>query len=124
MSVKAAGLALHFVLELAALAALAYWGVGAAQGWPMRLLLGVGLPLLAAVGWGVLRTPNDPGRAIVPVPGPVRLLLEWALFASAVVCLFAAGQPTWAMVFGLAAVIDYALMADRVRWLLHQRQPK
>ncbi len=46
-----ANLALRFVLELAALAALAYWGFHTGHSLLGDVALGVGAPLLAAVIW-------------------------------------------------------------------------
>ncbi len=50
-------LAVRFLLELAALAALAYWGFSEYDG-VAAVLLGVGAPLLAAVVWGLFVSPK------------------------------------------------------------------
>lgn len=115
------GLGLHFVLELCALAAMVYSGFRLGDGLGMRLLLGVALPIGAAVVWGVFRVPNDPGPVMVATPGIVRLLIEWAIFSAAIWMLYAAGQPALATVFLVAAVIDYAIMYERVARLLGAR---
>jgi hypothetical protein len=120
-SLKYANLALHFILELCALAALMYWGFQAGGGWLMKTVLGIGIPFLVAFAWGTFRVPNDPGKAPVPVPGLLRLLLEWAVFGLAVTSLAAARRPSLAWAFGLAALINYALMYDRLIWLWKQR---
>ena len=116
MSAHPLNLALRFLLELAALAAYAYWGWTAHEG-IQRHLLGIGLPLLAAVLWGTFRVPNDPGNAPVPIPGPLRLLLEAAFFAGAV-GLLATVRSTPALVLGVLLVLHYAASYDRVLWLL------
>jgi hypothetical protein len=72
------------------LGALIYWGFQVGEG-PMKIVLGVLLPLLAATVWGTFRVPNDPGKAPVAVRGPVRLLLEAAFFGLAVAALSSAG---------------------------------
>ena len=54
---KYANLALAFLLELCALAALGCWGFVTGGGLPAKICLGVGVPLLAAVLWGVLVGP-------------------------------------------------------------------
>ncbi len=118
MSITTFGLGLHFLLELCALAAMIFAGFRLGDALPMRLLLGVGLPLAAAVLWGVLRVPNDPGAAIIAVPGWLRLLIEWAVLGTAIAMLFAAGQPMWAALFLVAVVVDYAIMYERVLRLL------
>jgi len=109
-------LGVRFLLELAALAAYAYWGWAAHEGiW--RWVLGIGLPLLAAALWGTFRVPNDPGHAPVPVPGVVRLLLEAAYFGGAV-ALLSTLRPTPAVVLGGLVVLHYAASYDRVAWLV------
>jgi hypothetical protein len=116
--IKSVNLLLHFILELCALAALSYWGFKSGDSSWMKVLLGVGLPILAAVIWGSLRVPNDPGPALIAVNGRLRLAIEWGLFAGATAALFTAGRPMLAWTFGAAAVIDYALMYERVMRLL------
>ncbi len=113
-------LALRFLLELAALAALGYWGWTQNSG-AWRYLLMLGLPLLAAVVWGTFAVPGDPsrsGRAPVPVPGAVRLLLELAFFAAAVVALLASGQALAGLLLAAVTIIHYILAYDRIGWLL------
>ncbi len=118
-TIKMINLAVHFLLELCGLAALIYWGFQTGDGL-MKIVLGVLLPLLAAVAWGTFRVPNDPGKAPVAVRGPVRLFLEAAFFGLAVAALSSAGQPTLAVLLGIAVILDYAIMYERVIWLLRQ----
>ena len=118
---KYANLALRFILELCALVAISYWGFKTGSGWLVKTALGVGIPLLVAFAWGTFRVPNDPGKAPVPVPGPVRLLLELAVFGLAVAGLAAAGRTSLAWALGLVVLINYALLYDRLVRLLRQR---
>lgn len=115
------GLGLHFILEICALLAVAYWGWQSNDDLFPRLLLGVGVPVALAAIWGIFRVPNDPGPARVAVSGPVRLVIEWAILGFAVWCLFSAGLPTLGWVMLAAVVIDYVIMARRVLWLLTMR---
>ena len=119
--VKYANLALRFILELCALAAISYWGFQTGDGGLMKAVLGVGIPLLVAFAWGTFRVPDDPGKAPVPVPGPLRLLLELVVFGLAVACLAAAGRPSLAWALGLVVLVNYALLYDRLIWLWRQR---
>ncbi|MCB0206088.1 MAG: YrdB family protein [Caldilineae bacterium] len=115
-------LAFRFLLEILALLAVGYWGWVEHTGL-LRILLAVGLPVLAAVLWATFRVPGDAsasGRAPVAVPGWLRLLLELGLFAAATWALFGAGAATAATIFGLAVVVHYAISYDRVLWLLRQ----
>jgi Protein of unknown function (DUF2568) len=118
MSITTIGLGLHFVLELCALVAMIYAGFRLGDSLWMRLLLGVVMPMLAAVAWGVLRVPNDPGAAIIAVPGRLRLVLEWAIFGLAIGMLSMAGRPMLAIIFLVAVLIDYVIMTERVLRLL------
>ncbi len=97
-------------------------GIGAATltDGPLRWVLAIGLPLVAAVVWGVFNVPGDQsrsGEAPVPVPGIVRLLVEGAVFASGAL-LLSPVSATAAMILGLAVAIHYLLSVDRIRWLL------
>ncbi len=120
MSQNPINLAVRFILELAALAALAYWGWTQHTG-ILRFLLAIGLPVFGAMLWGVFAVPDDPsrsGHAPVPVPGILRLLLELLLFASAAWCLYDAGLVLLANVFGLIVLVHYIISYDRIVWLL------
>jgi len=112
-------LALRFLLELAGLFALGYWGWTQHSG-AARFLWGIGLPLLAAVLWGTFRVPGDPGKAPVPVPGWVRLVYEIIYFTAMVWALWASGLETWAWILGILTVLHYAASYDRIRWMLKQ----
>ena len=84
-------------------------------------MLAFGLPVLAMVFWATFSVPGDrsrSGKAPVPVPDFVRLLIEALLFGSAVWCLQDAGAVTLAWVMGAVLVLHYALSYDRIVWLL------
>jgi hypothetical protein len=115
-------LGIRFLLELCALAAVGYWGWSQHRG-PLRVLMAFGLPLLMAILWATFAVPGDPsrsGRAPVPVPGVVRLLLELAVFALAAWALYAAGSPVLAVVLAVAVVAHYIVSYDRIAWLVRQ----
>lgn len=99
-------IAARFLLELAALGALGYWGYQTGAGIPLKLLLGIGAPLAAAIVWGTFISP----QASVPVAVPIRVLLELGVFVSAAAGLFAADRETLAIAFLTAALIDTALL--------------
>jgi Protein of unknown function (DUF2568) len=84
----AANLVLRFVLEVGALAGLAYAGVRLADGTVAAVVLGVGLPLLAGVVWGLFVAP----KATFDAPLLVRLLAEALVMVSAGVLLLVAGS--------------------------------
>lgn len=112
---------LRFALELAALAAMAFWAWTSFDG-----LAGVGaailVPLAAAAAWGTFRVPNDPGPAPVAVPGSARLVLEAVFFSAAAAMLYLAGQEVIAVVFAALVILHYAVGRRRVAWLLRGGQ--
>lgn len=115
-------LTVRFLLELAALAILGYWGWRQSDG-PFRYVLAVGLPLIAAAAWGSFNVANDPsrsGQAPVPVPGIVRLGLELGLFGFATWGLFDLGLTTLGWAMGIIVLVHYGISYDRLQWLIKQ----
>jgi hypothetical protein len=113
-------LALRFVLELAALGAMTFWGWRATTG-GLRFVLAAAIPIVAAILWGVLAVPDDPSRsgsALFATPGAVRLVFELAFFGFAVWALYAVGQVKLAAILGVVVIIHYAFSYDRITWLL------
>ena len=111
---------LRFILELWALVAFGYWGLNQSFGL-FNYALMILLPVLVAVLWGVFAVPNDPSRsggAPVPVPGTIRLLLEFLIFGSAFLALYWGGLFYLSLVFVSLVIIHYILARERIRWLL------
>ena len=104
-ALKSANLGLSFLLELCALAALAYWGFLVSSGPIMAVVLGVGAPLLMALVWGRFAAPASRTR----LPMPALLVLKLAIFALAAAALAVAGQPVPAAVFAIVVVINLVL---------------
>ena len=104
--IKGANLALRFLLELCALVVLGYWGFTTGSGAITKVALGIGVPLVAAVVWGVFVAP----RAPVALPGFVVLLLQVSVFGSATAGLVATGHRALALTFAVVIVINAILM--------------
>ena len=104
-TLKSVNLGLSFLLELCALAALAYWGFQVSSGPIMAVVLGIGAPLLMALVWGRFAVPASRTR----LPIPALLVLKLVIFALAAAALAVAGQPVPATVFGVVVVINLAL---------------
>ena len=85
---KAANLALRFFLELAAIAALAYWG------WGVTWVLAIAAPAVWIALWATFGSP----KARVKLSTPWRIVFEAVVFAAAAAALWAAGQGVWAVV--------------------------
>ena len=58
--IKNVNLALVFFLELAVLVALGYWGFSVGQGVLAKFGIGLGLPVVAIIVWGLLGAPKSP----------------------------------------------------------------
>ncbi|GAB2920022.1 hypothetical protein GCM10027280_03880 [Micromonospora polyrhachis] len=95
-------LGLRFLLELAALAALAYGGWQAPAPIWVRLFLSVLLPLAAVAIWGRWVAPK--GRKVLP--DPLRLIPEWCVFGGGALALVAAGHPWLGVALALLAAGD------------------
>ena len=116
-------LVFRFLFELISLAVFGYWGWTLVDG-RMRFVLAIILPLVAAVLWGTFAVLDDPsrsGKAPVPVPGLVRLILELVFFGLAVFVLFNSGYQTFGWIFAGAVAVHYLLSYDRIIWLLQQK---
>jgi hypothetical protein len=93
-----ANAALAFLLELAALAWLAWWGWAVGPGLIGQLLLGVGIPLLAAVVWGRYASPKSTAK----LPKAAKMGIKAVVFLSASAALGA--QTDWPTGLGFAVL--------------------
>ncbi|GHG08812.1 YrdB family protein [Streptomyces filamentosus] len=96
---------LAFVLEVVALGLLAWWGWGAVEPTPLRLLLAVAVPGAAAVLWGLFAAPK--ARIRVPLPGV--LAVKALVFGAAALALADLGHGTAGVVFAVVAAGNTAL---------------
>jgi Protein of unknown function (DUF2568) len=110
-SMKAANLALKFLVELGAIAAFAYWGANAAGGM-LSVLLAILAPVVVILAWGVFAAPKS-GRRL---PAVARVPFELFVFAGAVVALLAAGSTVGAVLFGALVVVNAALLTVFRQW--------
>jgi hypothetical protein len=98
--VKAANLALRFALELAALAALAYWG------WGVSWVLAIAAPAAWIALWATFGSP----KARVTLSTPQRIVFEALVFGAAAVALGAAGEPVWGVILFVAWATNRAVL--------------
>ncbi|MFD7066342.1 YrdB family protein [Streptomyces sp. NPDC059913] len=96
---------LAFLVELAALGALAWWGVAAGDGVAARVLLGVGAPVVAAVVWGLFAAPR--ARFRPPLAGV--LLVKAVVLGSGAYAVHAVGHPVAAVCFAVVVVVNTVL---------------
>jgi glucose dehydrogenase len=104
--VQGANLALRFLLELAALVAFGYWGFKAGEGRGMKVLLGIGVPLLVVIIWTTFVSPNS----AVSLPAAVKVIVGLVILEGAAVALATAGQTAGGKVFGVIVVVNAVLM--------------
>src|SRR5919106_4043094 len=97
---KAVNDGVRFLLELCALAAIAYWGWRTGSSTATRLVLALAAVVLVAVVWGVFRSESD---AVVEVPTAARIVIEVAVFAAATAALAAVRRVGLAIAFALMA---------------------
>jgi 4-amino-4-deoxy-L-arabinose transferase-like glycosyltransferase len=102
---RAANLALSFLLELCMLAAFAYWGFTIGAGLFAQLLLGIGVPVIIIVIWGIFLAPASTRR----LQGWSHWLLEIVIFVLAIVALYTAGQSTLTMIFAAVYTVNVIL---------------
>ncbi len=110
-SLKAMNLGLKFLIELAAVAAFAYWGATAASGL-LSVALALAAPAVAIVLWGIFAAPKSERR----LPSSRRVPFELAVFALAVAALLAAGSIGPAVVLGIAVVVNVVVTTVFHQW--------
>ena len=99
-------LAIRFLCELGLLAGLAYAGAVLGEG-AWAWVLGIGLPLVAAVMWGVFISP----KARIRPPVAVRVMIETDLFVATAIALWFADAPVAGVVLAVFGVSTSALNA-------------
>lgn len=121
--VPVVGLVFAFLLELAMFAALGVWGWHLGDGGAVGALLAALFVIVAVLVWALCRAPGDlpHGRSRLPVPGSVRIAIEWAILALAVYGIWTAWSRAAGETLLTAGVIHYALTWERLRWLLSVR---
>jgi hypothetical protein len=119
-------LTIRFLLELSALGSIGIWGWNQSDGW-IRFGLAFGIPITLAAVWGIFAVPNDPsrsGKAPIPVPGVVRLVIELAIFALATWALQDLRYIRISWIFVIIVAIHYIISYDRIIWLLTHKNNK
>lgn len=102
---KNLNLALAFLSELIALVAFCYFGFTLEVSLALRIILGIGLPVVAIVIWALYGAPRSKRR----LQGLPFLFLQIVFFGCAAVALYSAGQHLWGIIFALAFVLNTAL---------------
>jgi len=103
---KGLNLLVRFLLELCMLAAIGYWGFKTNSGWTMKIILGIGRPVLIAVVWGLFLAP----RATYPLRGVSFLAFELVLLGSGALALFAGGRADLGWIYTAVLVVNKVFM--------------
>lgn len=98
-ALKLINLAVRFLLELCVLVSVGYWGFKTGSGWFLKILLGIGVPLLIAVLWGMFAAP----KAAYHLHGFMLFAFEVFVFGSGVAALY--GTKNYSLAWGFAAII-------------------
>jgi hypothetical protein len=131
LSYHPANLLLRFALEVVSLVSVGQWAArfGESFGPAGRWALGIGVPLVMAVGWAIFRAnepalpgaPSNPKHPIVRVSGRARLALELAFFFAAALALFAMGNIALGIAYLFAQLLHHFWSVDRVVHLARNR---
>jgi hypothetical protein len=113
-----------FLLEVVGLIGIGRWGwqLGTSTLW--SLSLSALLVALSSAIWALFRTPGfvpsgvDP---VIPVPGPVRAVIEFAFYALGAWGLWASGWRVAAIVLVIGVVIVSIALRERLEGLLAHR---
>lgn len=105
-------LVLAFALEMAMLAAFAYFGFRVVDHTLLRWILAIGLPVATATLWGVVLAPQAAHR-LPMVPG---ILLSLGLFLLAALALYRSEQPVLAIAMSVAAILHAVLALLWKQW--------
>lgn len=103
---RAANLAIRFVLELCLLAAFGYWGAGATDGRVANILLTIAAPLAVCVVWGLFVAP----RAARPLPAVPWVAVQLVLFGLGSAALGSRGAQALGVLLFVAAVINLSIL--------------
>jgi hypothetical protein len=94
-------------LEICVLISVGYWGFKTGSGWLPKLLLGIGVPALIAVIWGMFGAPNSTFH----LQGLSLFVLELIVFGSGVAALFLTKHNFLAWALALTIIVNRILMS-------------
>jgi hypothetical protein len=100
--IHGANLGLRFLIELAAIAALAVWGAQATSSTPANVALALAAPAVAIGIWSVWSAP----RASRRLAGNALIALELAILIVVTALLAVAGHPIWAAILAVVSLAN------------------
>jgi len=123
MKIHPLNLALRFLLELVVLFVSVEWALKAFTQWP-RYVWMVLLPVGLAIVWWAFNVEGDPsrsGKTIIPVPGWLRLIIEWLILGLGVWFMYSIDYLLASWLFGALVILHYVLSFNRIIWLIKGR---
>ena len=102
----ALNLGVRFLLELALVGSLAWWGLSLNGPLLVRIVVGVGAPALALVVWGRWIAPRARGR----LQDPLRFGIETVLWIAGAGALAQVWSVAWAVAFLVLALVTAVLV--------------
>ncbi|MFF3394268.1 YrdB family protein [Streptomyces sp. NPDC002669] len=109
---------LAFLVELAALVMLSWWGFTAGDDTAVHLLLGLGAPAAAAAVWGLFAAPR--ARFQLPLAGV--LLVKAVVLGGGVYAVHAMGHTEAAVLFGIVVAAN-TVAAETFRHRMPEHGP-
>ncbi len=111
-TVKVLNTGLSFLLELALLAALGYWGFQGEKTVWIKLGLGIGTPLAVALLWGLFLAPKADHR----LKSTAGVVLSLGLFGLAAFALYQTHHPALATALAIIALFNRILVLVWKQW--------
>ena len=99
-------LAGRFLLELAAVGAVGFWGYQAAGPLPVRIVVAIGVAATLITVWALVVAP----KATNAIPADARVLIGSVLLLLAAGALMLAGQSTLGIAFAAAVILNTVLL--------------
>lgn len=105
-----------FLLEIVSLIGIGRLGWQLGDGGRAGMVMACAMVVVACSVWVVFRSRVDEGTrgaTIVAIPGPLRLVIEYSVYALGVIGLWVSGWQAAAMVLGVGIVIVTVLLRGR-----------
>lgn len=98
-------LLLVFLSEVAAIIAYGYWGFRFHSSTVIKWVLGIGIPVVVIVVWGLFLAP----KASIEIPNVLRIIMKVMVFGFAAAALYSAGRPKLAILFGVCVLLSHGM---------------
>ena len=109
---RAINTGVSFLLELAMLVALGYWGFRTPESLWLKWALGIGVPLLVAILWGLFLAPKAGQR----MGSTLGVTVSLCLFYLAALALFQTKHPALGTAMVVLAAINRTLVVVWKQW--------